>query len=76
MYLLIGQEIIIVIGLLILAVLSGMSGLGVAFAAVHFLSLFLSDLVNKVQPLTLLLNGLTALFATFGFARSRYEADI
>jgi uncharacterized membrane protein YfcA len=57
-------------GLGVLAVLSGMLGLGVAFAAVPFLSLFLSDLVHQVQPLTLILNGLTALFATLGFARS------
>lgn len=64
--------VIIVLGLLILAVLSGMLGLGVAFAAVPFLSLFLGDLVHQVQPLTLLLNGLTAIMATFGFAKSGY----
>ena len=63
---------IIVIGIGILAVISGMLGLGVAFAAVPFLALFLPDLVNQVQPLTLLLNGLTGLFATLGFARSGY----
>jgi hypothetical protein len=40
------------VGLGILAVVSGMLGLGVAFAAVPFLSLFLPDLVNQVQPLT------------------------
>lgn len=57
-------------GLGLLAILSGMLGLGVAFAAVPFLSLFLPDLVHQVQPLTLILNGLTALFATLGFARS------
>ena len=62
--------IIMTIGLGVLAILSGMLGLGVAFAAVPFLSLFLPDLVNQVQPLTLILNGLTALFATFGFAKS------
>ncbi len=61
---------IMLIGLALLAVLSGMLGLGVAFAAVPFLSLFMVDLVHQVQPLTLLLNGLTALFATLGFARS------
>ena len=64
------EFIIITLGLAILAVLSGMLGLGVAFAAVPFLSLFLPDLVNQVQPLTLVLNGITALFATLGFARS------
>lgn len=62
----------VVLGLAILALVSGMLGLGVAFAAVPFLSLFMSDLVHQVQPLTLLLNGLTALFATFGFARSGF----
>jgi hypothetical protein len=46
-----------------------MLGLGVAFSAVPFLGLFLPDLVHQVQPLSLLLNGLTALFATFGFAK-------
>lgn len=57
-------------GLFILAGLSGMLGLGVALAAVPFLSLFLPDLVHQVQPLSLLLNGITALFAAAGFARS------
>ncbi len=66
------NTVLIAGGLLVLAILSGMLGLGVAFAAVPFLSLFMSDLVNQVQPLTLLLNGLTALFATFGFARSGF----
>ncbi len=64
------SDAIIIGGLLVLAVLSGMLGLGVAFAAVPFLSLFMPDLVHQVQPLTLMLNGLTALFATLGFARS------
>jgi uncharacterized membrane protein YfcA len=64
--------IIMTFGLAMLAVISGMLGLGVAFSAVPFLSLFLPDLVNQVQPLTLLLNGLTALFATFGFAKSGF----
>jgi len=59
-------------GLFVLAVVSGMLGLGVAFAAVPFLSFFLPDLVHQVQPLALLLNGVTALFAVFGFAQSGY----
>ncbi|GAB4230690.1 MAG: sulfite exporter TauE/SafE family protein [Acidobacteriota bacterium] len=62
--------LLMTIGLAFLAIISGMLGLGVAFAAVPFLSLFLPDFVNQVQPLTLLLNGLTALFAMLGFARS------
>lgn len=57
-------------GLFLLAVITGMLGLGVAFAAVPFLSFFLPDLVHQVQPLSLLLNGITALFAVFGFAQS------
>jgi uncharacterized protein len=40
----------VIVGLFVLAVLSGMLGLGVAFAAVPFLSLFLPDLVHQVQP--------------------------
>ncbi len=64
------MNLVLVVGLLLLAVVSGMLGLGVAFAAVPFLSLFLPDLVHQVQPLSLLLNGVTALFAVFGFAQS------
>lgn len=62
----------IILGLFLLAIISGMLGLGVAFVAVPFLSFFLPDLVNQVQPLSLTLNGLTALFAMFGFAKSGY----
>ncbi len=61
---------VLVVGLLVLSLVSGMLGLGVAFAAVPFLSLFLTDLVHEVQPLSLLLNGVTAAFAAWGFARS------
>ena len=41
-------------GLFFLAILSGTLGLGVAFAAVPFLSLFLHDLVHQAQPHTLI----------------------
>ncbi len=61
---------IMAVGLAVLSVASGMLGLGVAFAAMPFLGVFLHDLVNEVQPLSLLLNGITALFALFGYARS------
>lgn len=61
---------VMAVGLAVLAVVSGMLGLGVAFAAIPFLGLFLPDLVHQVQPLSLLLNGVTALFAVIGFARS------
>ena len=64
--------IIMTIGLFFLSVVSGMLGLGVAFSAVPFLALFLPDLVHQVQPLSLLLNGITALFAVFGFAQSGF----
>jgi uncharacterized protein len=64
------EAAIITVGLALLAVASGMLGLGVAFAAVPFLGLFLNDLVHEVQPLSLFLNGITALFSLLGFARS------
>lgn len=64
----------ITVGLFALSVASGMLGLGVAFAAVPFLGFFLPDLVHQVQPLSLFLNGVTALFAAFGFARSHLVA--
>ncbi len=64
------STVVMAAGLLLLAVASGMLGLGVAFAAVPFLGLFLHDLVHEVQPLSLFLNGITALFALLGFARS------
>jgi len=64
------ETLVIVIGILVLSLVSGMLGLGVAFAAVPFLSLFLTDLVHEVQPLSLLLNGVTAAFAVVGFAKS------
>lgn len=66
------HNFIIIIGLFILSTISGMLGLGVAFAAVPFLGLFLSDLVHQVQPLSLLLNGVTAMFSVFGFAKSGF----
>ena len=53
-----------------LSVVSGMLGIGVAFAAVPVLSLFLPDLVNDVFPLSLALNGITALFSLAGFAHA------
>lgn len=66
------REIVIITGILLLSVISGMLGLGVAFSAIPFLSFFYQDLVNQVQPLALLLNGITAFFSAFGFARSGY----
>lgn len=63
-----GTMAVITSGLALLSFVSGMLGLGVAFAAIPFLGLFLPDLVHQVQPLSLLLNGVTALFSVFGFA--------
>ncbi|NWG13458.1 MAG: sulfite exporter TauE/SafE family protein [Acidobacteria bacterium] len=68
----VNHYLLFTIGLLVLSVISGMLGLGVAFAAVPFLGLFMADLVHQVQPLSLLLNGLTGLFSTIGFARSGF----
>lgn len=62
--------LVMAIGLFVLSVASGMLGLGVAFAAVPFLGFFMADLVHQVQPLSLILNGVTALFSLFGFAKS------
>jgi hypothetical protein len=59
-----------IIGMTVLSLVSGMLGLGVAFSAIPFLGLFLPSLTHQVQPLSLLLNGITALTATFGFAKS------
>ena len=66
------MNLALVLILLVISVLSGMLGIGVAFAAVPFLSLYLPDLVNQVQPLSLLLNGFTALFSLIGFAQAGY----
>jgi hypothetical protein len=49
--------IVIVGGLCVLSVASGMLGLGVAVATVPFLQFFMLDLVHQVQPLSLFLNG-------------------
>ncbi|MGC8734648.1 MAG: sulfite exporter TauE/SafE family protein [bacterium] len=62
--------LVIILGLAILSFVSGMLGLGVAFSAIPFLALFMKDLVHEVQPLSLLLNGITAFLSTLGFAKS------
>jgi uncharacterized membrane protein YfcA len=64
------NSLIIPLGIAVLSFISGMLGLGVAFAAIPFLGLFMEDLVHQVQPLSLLLNGVTALLSTIGFAKS------
>jgi uncharacterized membrane protein YfcA len=51
---------------------SGMLGIGVAFAAVPILGIGDMDLVNAIQPIALFLNGVTALFSAVSFARAGY----
>jgi ABC-type enterochelin transport system permease subunit len=47
------DAVIISAGLSVLAFISGMLGLGVAFAAIPFLGIFIPDLVHQVQLLSL-----------------------
>lgn len=54
------------------SVISGMLGIGVAFAAIPILGIHSQDLVHEVQPIALFLNGITALFASIAFARAGY----
>jgi len=54
------------------SVISGMLGIGVAFAAIPVLSLGKLDLVHQVQPIALFLNGTTALFSAIAFSRAGY----
>ena len=65
---------ILLLSLLILAVsvISGMLGIGVAFAAIPILGIHSQDLVHEVQPIALFLNGVTAFFAAVAFARAGY----
>lgn len=64
------ETLILAIGLAVLSIASEMLSLGVAFAAVPFLGFLMTDLVHEVQPLSLFLNGITALFSLFGFTKS------
>lgn len=54
------------------SVVSGMLGIGVAFAAVPILGIVNLDLIHQIQPIALFLNGVTALFAAVSFARAGY----
>lgn len=56
--------------LLMLSVVSGILGLGVAFATVPFPAFLASELMDQVRPLSLPLTGITAAFAPTRFARS------
>lgn len=57
--------------LFVLSFLSGMMGLGVAFIATPVLGLFGLDLKNEIMPLTLWLNGLTAIASAVAYSRAR-----
>lgn len=54
-----------------LSFLSGMMGLGVAFIATPVLGLFGLELKHEIMPLSLWLNGLTAIASAVAFSRAR-----
>lgn len=57
--------------LFILSFLSGMMGLGVAFIATPVLGLFGLELKHEIMPLSLWLNGLTAISSAVAFSRAK-----
>lgn len=66
------QDLMILLAIGSMAVVSGMLGTGVAFAAIPVLSMGGMDLVHQVQPIALLLNGVTALCSAISFGRAGY----
>jgi uncharacterized protein len=54
------------------SIISGMLGIGAAFAAIPILGVHSQDLVHEVQPIALFLNGITALFSAIAFGRAGY----
>jgi uncharacterized membrane protein YfcA len=60
------------LAIVLASVISGMLGIGVAFAALPILSLGGGDLVHELQPVCLFLNAVTALFSAFAFWRAGY----
>lgn len=54
------------------SVVSGLLGIGVAFAALPILSLAGGDLVDELQPVALVLNAVTAFFSAVAFQRAGY----
>lgn len=65
---------ILILGMAIFSALAGMQGLGIGFVVLPFLALFTLDFVTQVQPLILLLNGLTA-FLILITLKSNHELD-
>jgi hypothetical protein len=66
------QDLMVLLAVGSMAVVSGMLGIGVAFAAIPILSLSGLDLVHEVQPIALFLNGVTALCSAIAFGRAGY----
>jgi len=65
-------DLVLWAGIFSASVVSGMLGIGVAFAAIPMLGAGSMDLVTEIQPIALFLNGLTALFAAISFARAGF----
>jgi len=65
-------DAILYIAMFSASVLSGVLGVGVAFAAVPILGIAGMDLVNGIQPIALFLNGVTALFSAISFSREGF----
>jgi len=63
---------LLLVGVSLLSFLSGMLGLGAAFATIPYLSFFFTDIVREVQILGLLINGFTAISSALGFLKSGY----
>jgi hypothetical protein len=65
-------DVILYAAICLASVISGMLGIGVAFAAVPILGIGDMDLINGIQPIALFLNGVTALFSAISFSRAGY----
>ena len=65
-------DIVLYTAIFAASVVSGMLGIGVAFAAVPILGVVNLDLIHQIQPIALFLNGVTALFSAISFARAGY----
>ena len=66
------ENVLLALLIFVASVISGMLGIGVAFAAIPILGMHSQDLVHEVQPIALFLNGITALFAAVAFERAGY----
>ena len=66
------ENLLLSLLIFVVSIISGMLGIGVAFAAIPILGIHSQDLVHEVQPIALFLNGITALFAAVAFARAGY----